>query len=372
MGRLDRAGWPVKYLRQFPGATPYRDRHGVRRWRYRAKGFSAQLGTEYGSEEFVIRYEGAQRGERARAGAGSKRTAPGSLGELCVSYLQSPTYLRLGKSSRSREANEIKRLRAAYGSNPVAPIERRHIIAMMGVRHATPASANHLLRQWRKLLKHAMDIGMRQDNPAREVEFYTTSPDGLHTWSEGEIRKFFAKHEPGTTAHVAVSLMLHTGAARVDAVRLGWANIRGSRLVYRRRKTETKTDIVVDIPIHPELGAVLATLPRDRATFLGVASGKERSSNGLGNAMRKWCDRAALPECTAHGLRKAIARRLAEAGASPHEIMAVTGHSTLKEVERYSRAAGRAGLADRAAERLTEAAAKITNLADRAKARGAE
>jgi len=49
-----------KSRRQFPGATPYKDRHGVRRWRYRRNGFSAELGTEYGSAEFVARYEAAQ------------------------------------------------------------------------------------------------------------------------------------------------------------------------------------------------------------------------------------------------------------------------------------------------------------------------
>jgi hypothetical protein len=89
-----------------------------------------------------------------------------------VSYLRSPGYLRLGTSSRAREASEIKRTWAANGTNPVAPIERRHIIVMIGAWHATPASASHLLRVWRKLLKHALDIGMRADNSATTVEFY--------------------------------------------------------------------------------------------------------------------------------------------------------------------------------------------------------
>ncbi len=45
-------------------------------------------------------------------------------------------------------------------------------------------------------------------------------------------------------------------------------------------------------------------------------------------------------------LCKAIARRLAEAGCTPHQIGAITGHTTLKEVERYSASAARDGLAD--------------------------
>jgi integrase len=61
---------------------------------------------------------------------------------------------------------------------------------------------------------------------------------------------------------------------------------------------------------------------------------------------------AGLPHCSAHGLRKATAARLAERGATPHEIMAITGHQTLAEVERYTRAAERSKMADAAMSKL--------------------
>jgi hypothetical protein len=51
------------------------------------------------------------------------------------------------------------------------------------------------------------------------------------------------------------------------------------------------------------------------------------------------------PASTAHGLRKAAARRLAEAGCTMHEIAAITGHASLSEVQRYRRAADQARLA---------------------------
>jgi integrase len=35
-------------------------------------------------------------------------------------------------------------------------------------------------------------------------------------------------------------------------------------------------------------------------------------------------------------LRKAAGRRLAEAGATAHEIMAILGHRSLREVQRYT------------------------------------
>ncbi|MEH2611300.1 hypothetical protein V1293_003589 [Bradyrhizobium sp. AZCC 1693] len=61
---------------------------------------------------------------------------------------------------------------------------------------------------------------------------------------------------------------------------------------------------------------------------------------------------AGLPERRkAHGLRKAAARRLAEAGCSASEIAAITGHKTLAEVERYTRAADQERLTRQAIQR---------------------
>jgi integrase len=45
------------------------------------------------------------------------------------------------------------------------------------------------------------------------------------------------------------------------------------------------------------------------------------------------------PKCLPHGLRKAQMRRLAEVGARAKEIASVSGHKTLREVERYTAAA---------------------------------
>ena len=64
---------------------------------------------------------------------------------------------------------------------------------------------------------------------------------------------------------------------------------------------------------------------------------------------------AGLPRrCELHGLRKAAARRLAEAGCSASEIVAITGQKTLAEVERYTRAAGQDQLARPAIKRQSD------------------
>ena len=127
---------------------------------------------------------------------------------------------------------------------------------------------------------------------------------------------------------------------------------RNGRLRYRQAKNEHRNPIDCDIPLHPDLVDVIAAIPSAHLTFLVTEYGRPFSPAGFGNKFRDWCNQANLPHCSAHGLRKATAARLAERGATAHEIMAITGHRSLEEVERYARAARRSQLADSAMSKL--------------------
>jgi enterobacteria phage integrase len=94
---------------------------------------------------------------------------------------------------------------------------------------------------------------------------------------------------------------------------------------------------------------------RGDATILVTAYGQPFTVKGFGNMIATAIREAGLPaRCKAHGLRKAAARRLAEAGCSASEIAAITGHKTLAEVERYTRAADQERLARQAIQRQSE------------------
>src|SRR5262245_1493651 len=87
--------------------------------------------------------------------------------------------------------------------------------------------------------------------------------------------------------------------------------------------------------------------------MLTTTFGKEFSDKGFSNFMADRIGQAGLPDrCVTHGLRKAAARRLAESGCTSKEIAAITGHTTLKEIERYTRAAEQRKLAASAMARL--------------------
>ncbi|MGB7835405.1 MAG: tyrosine-type recombinase/integrase, partial [Xanthobacteraceae bacterium] len=135
-------------------------------------------------------------------------------------------------------------------------------------------------------------------------------------------------------------------------------------LHWVRKKTEHTTAIELAIPLHPDLRAIIDATPGHHLTFLVTELGKPFTAAGFGNWFRDQCDRAGLLHCTFHGLRKAAASRLAEAGATVHEIAAITGHATLKEIERYTKSADRKKLA-RAAIAKMKREHPAANLADR-------
>jgi integrase len=127
-----------------------------------------------------------------------------------------------------------------------------------------------------------------------------------------------------------------------------WRDVAGDTI----RVVQQKTGAKLTITLHPSLQEILAGWPRTQAVILATEYGKAFSVKGWGNFMSDAIRAAELPErCKAHGLRKAAARRLAEAGCPSKEIMAVTGHKSLEEVERYTRAADQVRLNRQAIER---------------------
>jgi integrase len=132
----------------------------------------------------------------------------------------------------------------------------------------------------------------------------------------------------------------------------GPQHIRDEVLHWTRKKPENSTALELFIPVLPELRSIIEASGRAHLTFLTTAFSRPFTSAGFGNWFRRQCDKAELSHCAFHGLRKAAARRLAEHGCTPHEIAAITGHATLKEIERYTKAASRKRLAESAMQKV--------------------
>jgi hypothetical protein len=115
------------------------------------------------------------------------------------------------------------------------------------------------------------------------------------------------------------------------------------------------------IPIVSALGQALEMVPRTNLTFLLTERGAPFTAHSLGDWFKKQCRVAELPQCSMHGLRKLAATRLADEGCSEREIMAITGHTSVAEVSRYTKARDQARLAEQAMA-VIEARTKLSSV----------
>ena len=328
------------------------DRHGKRRVRFRRNGFSVYLTGTPWSDDFMKQYAAALGVvENAISNIGANRTIPGSFDAACVSYYKSPDFQRLGPISQKNRRNVIEAFRREHGTKPLARLEPRYVQGIIEARADTPQAANVLLKTLRLVLNHAITIGMIKYNPTVAVRGFKNKGDGWHTWTEAEVAQFEARHPEGSKARLALYLLLYTAQRMGDVSRMGWQHVRGDSIVVRQQKT----DAPLLIPMHPVLARVLGSLSRSNLTILLTERGAPFSPKGFGQWVTKRCREAGLPQCSAHGLRKLAATRLALAVYTLDQIKAITGHKSASEVMRYTKDADQQRLARQALGRQLEA-----------------
>jgi integrase len=322
------------------------DRHGKPRWYFRRPGMKrTPLPGLPWSPEFMAAYEAALAGQPLQAGSG--RVKPGTMRALAASYFGSAEFRSLRPSSQAVYRNIIDRFCIEHGDKRVALLKREHIVKLLAARSEKPWAANALRMVIRSMIKHAIETGLRADDPTRDVRAIRVKSDGHHSWTDAEISKFESCHPIGSRSRLALALLLYTGQRRSDVIRMGRQNIRNGLLHIRQQKT----GIELAIPIHRALATIIAETPADHLTFLTTQYGGPFSETGFSHWFREQCDKAGLQHCSAHGLRKAAARRLAEAGCTAHEIAAITGHASLREIVRYTKAVDQQRLAAAAMEK---------------------
>lgn len=318
------------------------DRHKKRRIRFRAKGVDTYLPYPHSGTEFEKAYGLALAGVNEwQANIGKDRTKAGSFDALAVSYYRSPKFTGLRDSTKQTYRLIIERFREKHGHRMVRDLRYEHISAIIGRMSETPQAANRLLSLLKIMLRHAVAQRWITHNPTEAVDGFKKKTAGFHTWTEAEIAAYEDRHPEGTKARLALTLLLYTAQRRSDVVMMGWDKIKGKSIEVKQVKTGAELELFM----LPALTDAIRSLPRDKPTFLTTEFGKPFTAAGFGNWFRDRCNEAGLNHCSAHGLRKAAARRMAEGKMSGDIIKAVTGHTDLKQVSVYTAAANQAALA---------------------------
>lgn len=245
----------------------------------------------------------------------------------------------MSPSTKKDKRSVYERYCATVGHLPFKKLRKADIVASQMKRVATPGAADKFVKYIKTLFNWAIEEDLVDFNPANGIKKVNKS-DGFHSWSEYEIAKFRQFYPLGTTARLALELMLNLGVRRSDLVKLGFNNISHHRIEFVPQKGSSRFDTkLLSLPIADELQAALDRINHNHSMFLITDYGKPFSVNGFGNKMRAWCDAISLTTCSAHGLRKASASILAEAGASEAQLMAIFGWTDGKMAQHYTKAA---------------------------------
>lgn len=338
---------------RYKNVTVSPDRHGKLRARFRKVGRAAvYMQTLPDQPGFEAEYKALLADQPVIR----TRHIPGSVNDLCSRYYESADFKAKGGADNKRHRRGlIESFREQFGNDLVKNFRFEHIEEILLTRSEKrktdkgrvvggQVAASNLRKQLLRLFAYAQKLEWIERNPVDFAEKVGVDRiAGFYTWSEADIEQYQAKHKIGTKARLALEILLWTGQRRGDARLFGPKHIVRGKINYQAAKTGAD----LWLPVSRDLRAAIDAMPSvGLTTYLVTDYGKPFSAAGFGNWFRDRCDEAELPNCTAHGLRKAIARRMAQSRASDVEIMAVGGWRTTSEVRRYTEAVEQEALAE--------------------------
>jgi len=326
----------------------YRDRTGTLR-RYFRKG-GKRFGTlpgAVGSEEFMTAYAAFL----AEKPAAARQTIHAdSLAKLIIDFYGSRLFTERKASTRQLYRYALDPVSKEHGHRSASTMTAENAEKIINkIGHIRPGMGNLTRAVMCRVMHLAVKQGIRKDNPFLGIEAFKTGEH--HTWTDAELDQFESKWQLGTRQRLAYALLLHTGQRVGDVAKMSRADITDGMIYVVQEKTGAK----VWVPIAPELERAMKTYPAKGLTLIGDAAGRPIKRAALSLLMRSAIKQAGLSSrCVSHGLRKAAMRRLAEHDATDKQIAAVSGHKTLKEVERYTKAADQKKLARAGMSKLVD------------------
>lgn len=344
---------------RLPGLLKERHRNGSVRWRVRVEGDKSRritlpVGPEH--SDFLNHYYAGRAG--AEWANGDSKTIERSLDWLSGRYLDylskmveagqmSDATLRQRRSVLTRLCDHLDPDGTRYGACDMdAPAA-----AFVAVRDAwadRPGAADNLIKTVRAVYQWSIERGEIGHNPAAGIAAINRQPKGGATpWTADDLRTFKERWPKGTTPFLWLTIQAFTACRIGDAIWLGRGNeVTHNGRLYLEWLPRKKGSAPVSIPmLDPLLEATRASTVIGPAYLLTQKGTPYSTAESLRNQVRKWCDEAGLPDKSSHGIRKAMAVLMAEAGCSQHQIMAVMAHTQAKTSEIYTKGAQRRVLA---------------------------
>lgn len=300
--------------------------------------------------DFLAAYLAAE----GNAGPKPRRSATPRAGTVAHAWWQftkSDDFLDLSEGYRARMSAHGDEIISTGGSVPLKQIRPYHI--EHDLEDLERNASRTRLKTWRKFLDWAHPR-LIEKNWAKHVEMPKPKKGERHKrWTDEHVKAFRRRWAVGTSQRLAFELMLFTGMRVCDAVRCGpgWIDKEGW-MTFKQQKTKGDVLIAFDRDLPPFadnealsfLQECVSVRKEKHMTWLATVHGTGRSEKAASNWFSDACRKAGLKDenrRTAHGLRDTCCARLAENGATAHQLMAWSGHESLDEAERYTKEANK-------------------------------
>lgn len=253
-------------------------------------------------------------------------------------------------SDSSSEHYMLACLDRLLGARRVDRLEVSHLVEFAQVRKAEGAGAYTINMDVSKLgtvLRHAGAVlGLRISDvvgQARPVLHHLKLIGGGgkrdRRPTDDELLRIIAwlEAQPSATMRRMPDVILLSaliGLRRGEAFRIAWGDLDAERrviLVRDRKDPRNKAGNDQEVPLIGDALEIIQRQPREH--------GEDRIFPFHPQTVSKYfklaCDKLSIPDLHWHDLRHEAASALAEAGWSPHEIKAVTGHRKDEHLDRY-------------------------------------
>jgi integrase len=273
--------------------------------------------------------------------AAMKTAASTTVKEMIDQYRLSTDYRKLKSSSKITKDRELMLIEERFGERPIDSVTRSDINQVYDIELGDrPGRMVSFLAAAKAVWNHAIVNEKTIINPCNT--FKRPNLGSLKAWPEHLIQPALDSL-PEHMRDMCV-LALYTGQRYSDLRAMLWTDFdpkaRTIKVVQEKlfKEGEDEGDKVLEIPCHDKLYSYLMKMPRKGPYICMTSTCKQWPQNGqfAGNLNRLF-SKTAMKGYSIHGLRKTAAKRLADVGCSAHQIMSITGHSTLAEVQRYTR-----------------------------------
>ena len=307
-----------------------------------------RLRAPFGSPEFETEYFAAIRGEKPSERV--TRESAGTLEWLWGRYCASSAWTgSLSPATRRQRENIMKHVLGSAGRAPIGEIDKAVIVEGRERRKETPSQANNYLAALAGLFAWAKEAGHVKVNPCDGVKTLSRPRSrGFPEWTPEDETAFIARWPIGTPQYLAYMVHACTGLRRGDAVRLSRSHFgRDGKIRFQAEKNGA----MLNIPIHAQLVEAIQACPHPGETILVSKWGRPWVKESYGNQFHEWAKAAGVRK-NSHGIRKLAATRVADAGASEMELMALFGWTDPAMARTYTKAANQSRLAEQAAAKV--------------------